>query len=100
MLFKHCPRIVNLITPKIDIAKCPYCGEEVEFFDYELEVKCQRCGNIVRRDPLTIDLPPCPKVLECITLLEQAGHLSHERARELKENIARIIKEVRVDEKG
>ena len=94
MLLKHCPKIDELLTPKISVKKCPYCGEEVEFFDFELEVRCPRCGRIVRRDPSEVPFAPCPRAFECITLLEQMGYISHERARELKESIKKFLEEL------
>ena len=56
-------------------------------FDYELEVECPKCKGIIRRDPSDAPLPSSPRLLQCITMLEQMGFISLRRARELEESI-------------
>ena len=59
----------------------------MKFFDYELEVECPKCKRIICRDPSEVPLPSRPRLLQCITMLEQMGYIPHERARKLKESI-------------
>ena len=47
---KQCPGVRNLIRPQIIVRTCPVCGEEVEFFDYEIEQKCSNCGKTLYRE--------------------------------------------------
>lgn len=89
---KHCPKIDNLLTPKIQVKKCPYCGCEVEFFDFELKVKCPCCGRVVERKPSEVPFQPCPRVMNCIALLEQLGYIPKSRAEELKREIREFMK--------
>jgi len=46
-MFDKCPGAAHIRTPTIKIKKCPECGEEVEIFSDEMQVKCSNCGFIV-----------------------------------------------------
>jgi len=91
---------MDLISPKIDVRRCPWCGEEVEFIDFELEVRCPRCGKVVRRDPSELPIPLCPRVMNCIDMLVQMGLLTPERARKMKEDISKALEMARKHSSG
>ena len=88
-MFKHCPGIKSLIYPKIIIRECPFCGEEVEFLEYEKHQKCPRCGRIVYREASEACVAWCPYALKCINDLESKGLISKSRAKELRSIIRR-----------
>jgi ribosomal protein S27AE len=46
-LFDKCPGAANIRSPTIILKKCPNCGEEVELFSDEMQVKCDNCGFTV-----------------------------------------------------
>ncbi|RLE64166.1 MAG: hypothetical protein DRJ38_06050 [Thermoprotei archaeon] len=83
-MFKHCPGVRSFISPQIIIRKCPFCGEEVEFFEYETEQKCPNCGKTVYREASEICVTWCSHVDKCIEELEKKGLITKERAEELK----------------
>ncbi|MCS7116295.1 MAG: hypothetical protein RMJ31_00970 [Nitrososphaerota archaeon] len=85
MLFKHCPGIDSLIRPTIVIKRCPFCNEEVEFFEYETQQECPKCGRIVHREASEMCIVYCASVEECIKDLLNKGLISKERAEELRE---------------
>ena len=33
-MFKRCPGVRSLVEPQIIVRRCPFCGEELEFFEY------------------------------------------------------------------
>ena len=83
-MFKHCPGIKRLIAPKIIIRNCPFCGEEVEFFEYEAQQKCPRCGETVYREPSEVCITWCSYADKCIDELERKGLIDKRRLEELK----------------
>jgi len=87
-LFKHCPGVRKLIQPSIILITCPVCGEEVEFFEDEIEAECPGCGRIIRREPSAVCVTWCKYARECIASLREKGLITEEKAREL-EKIAR-----------
>ncbi len=82
-MFRHCPGARNIIRPQIILVKCPYCGEEVEFFEYEVEAKCSSCGRIVKRNPSQSCIFWCSAVVDCIKNLVALNVLTIDRADEL-----------------
>jgi len=84
IILKYCPGIKALVSPKIMIVKCPYCGGEVEFFEYEIEAECPDCGRIVRREPSEVCVSWCNMADKCIDELEQKGIIDKTRAEELR----------------
>lgn len=83
-MFKRCPGIRSLVEPQIIIRNCPFCGEEVEFFEYETQLQCPRCGKIVYREPTESCLSWCEYADKCITDLENRGLINKERAEMLR----------------
>jgi predicted RNA-binding Zn-ribbon protein involved in translation (DUF1610 family) len=86
-MFKRCPGVRSLIEPQIIIRKCPFCGEEIEFFEYETQLECPRCGRIVYREPTETCLSWCDYADKCISDLESRGLISKSRAEELRKSI-------------
>lgn len=88
-MFKRCPGVRSLIEPQIIIRKCPFCGEEIEFFEYEAQLECPGCGRIVRREPTETCLSWCDYADKCISDLENRGIISKSRVEELRKFIRR-----------
>jgi ribosomal protein S27AE len=49
-MFNKCPGAANIRRPTIIRKKCPECGEEVELFSDEMQVKCGNCGFTVYKE--------------------------------------------------
>lgn len=64
-MFDKCPGAARIRTPTIKIKKCPECGEEVEIFSNELQVKCSNCGFTVYND-LESCVQWCKYAKECV----------------------------------
>ncbi|HID16293.1 MAG TPA: hypothetical protein EYP16_05785 [Candidatus Atribacteria bacterium] len=88
-MLKYCPGARSFVEPQIIIGICPYCGEEVEFFEYETEQECLNCGRKVRREASETCVVWCNYAEKCISDLEKKGLIDDERARELR----RILRE-------
>ncbi|MEM2320697.1 MAG: hypothetical protein QXS79_02275 [Candidatus Bathyarchaeia archaeon] len=86
-MLKRCPGVRSLIEPQIMIRECPFCGEEVEFFEYETQLKCPKCGKMVYREPSESCLSWCEYADKCIDDLENRGIISKARAEDLRKNI-------------
>lgn len=83
-MFKHCPGIKSIVKPQIIIRPCPFCGEEVEFFEYETRQNCPRCGKIVYREPSEVCITWCSYADKCINELVNKRLITEDRANELK----------------
>lgn len=88
-MFKRCPGIRSLVEPQIIVRSCPFCGEELEFFEYETWLVCPKCGNTVYREPTETCLSWCEHADKCIADMESRGLISEERAGELRKFIKR-----------
>jgi NADH pyrophosphatase NudC (nudix superfamily) len=64
-LFDKCPGAANIQRPTIIIKKCPECGEEVELFSDEMQVKCDNCGFTIYND-LESCVQWCKYARECV----------------------------------
>jgi len=85
-MLKHCPGVKNLISPeKLIVRICPHCSDKVEFFNDEFEMKCQRCGQLVKIEPAINCIIWCQNASKCIIGLKNIGLLSHSKAKELEE---------------
>ncbi|MEM1643321.1 MAG: hypothetical protein QXS70_02845 [Desulfurococcaceae archaeon] len=82
-MFKYCPGARSIIRPQIIAVECPYCGGEVEFFEYEVEAKCPDCGRIIKRNPSQSCIFWCNAVADCIRNLVALNVLTNDRANEL-----------------
>jgi len=88
-LFRHCPGLSNIIRPRIITRRCPFCGEEVEFFEDEIEVRCSNCGRIVKREPTEICVTWCSYAKQCIDELEKNGLIDSLKAERIRNIIGR-----------
>lgn len=89
MAYKHCPGVKDLLRPAQIITRtCPSCGEEVEFFSDETEVKCDGCGRTLHREATSSCVTWCKYAEKCITDLKKRGLITPSRAKEL-ESIAK-----------
>ncbi|RLI28852.1 hypothetical protein DRO53_00025 [Candidatus Bathyarchaeota archaeon] len=86
MAYKHCPGIKDLIRPAdIVVRTCPACGEEVEFFSDEVEVKCPNCGKTLHREASASCVSWCKYADKCIEDLKNRKLISEAKAEELME---------------
>lgn len=81
---KHCPGVKSFVSPQIVVKICPFCGEEVEFFEFEAEQICPKCGGKVRREASESCISWCSYADQCIRDLEEKGLISRERAEILR----------------
>ncbi|MBI5027040.1 MAG: hypothetical protein HZC12_10015 [Nitrospirae bacterium] len=66
-MFKEtCPGSKEIKKPKPEDIRCRYCGNKLEIWTDEVEVKCKKCGKITMRvlGPTCIDW--CPYARECV----------------------------------
>jgi predicted RNA-binding Zn-ribbon protein involved in translation (DUF1610 family) len=90
-MFKRCPGVRGLVEPQIIVRSCPFCGEEIEFFEYETQLECPKCGKMVHREPTATCLLWCDYANKCIEDLECRGLINKSKAEELR----KLIKERR-----
>ena len=86
-----CPGTKSLVEPSITIRSCPSCGGEVEFFGYDVEVKCPDCGHALRREATSSCVTWCKYASKCIMDLKDRKLIQPSRADEL-EKIAKKAK--------
>lgn len=60
-----CPGSSNVRTPTITTKDCPECGEEVEIFSNEMQVRCSSCGFTIYND-LQSCIQWCNYAKECV----------------------------------
>ncbi len=89
-MFKHCPGIRSIVSPQIIIRECPFCGEEVEFFEYETQQECPSCGRIVYREPSEVCVTWCSYADKCINELVNKRMITDERAQELRKLMKKV----------
>ena len=65
MIF-NCPGSQKFKQPQPECLKCPFCGEEVEIWTDEVEVRCQKCGKVVARKDGQSCLDWCKYAKECV----------------------------------
>jgi len=79
-----CPGARRLIQPQIVFRTCPNCGEEVEFFEYEVEIPCSKCGKTVKKEMESSCLLWCQYADKCLADIESRGLMPKQRINELK----------------
>ena len=84
MIQDVCPGAKKFIQPDIVIRSCPSCGEEVEFFDYETEQNCPKCGKTVKQEMDNSCLMWCEHSEKCLNDIENRKLLPKDRADELR----------------
>ena len=65
MIF-DCPGSQNFKHPQPESLKCPHCGEEVEIWTDEVEVRCRKCATVVTRKDGQSCLDWCKQAKECV----------------------------------
>lgn len=88
-MFKRCPGVRSLVEPQIIIRRCPFCNEEIEFFEYETQLECPKCGRMVHRKPTETCLSWCDYAEKCVADLESRSIISKARAEELRRFIGK-----------
>ncbi len=89
-MIDRCPGAKRLIEPKIVTRTCPACGEEVEFFDYETETKCPKCGRTLHLEASASCIVWCKYAEKCIEDLEKRKLIPPSRAEELRKMIRKF----------
>lgn len=51
---------------RVELHKCPKCGNEVEIFSDESRVKCHKCGEMVYRQKAPSCIDWCASARECL----------------------------------
>lgn len=65
-MFDSCPGAAQFTrTPTLKIKRCPECGEYVEIFSTDTQVKCDHCGFIIYND-LESCIQWCKYAKECV----------------------------------
>lgn len=90
-MFKQCLGLRSLIEPQIIVRECPFCGGEIEFFEYETQLECPNCGRIVHRELTETCLSWCNHADKCIADLENRGAISKGKAEELRRLIGKKL---------
>lgn len=78
MTFKRCPGSLAFAQPKIELVRCPHCGEDTEVWTDEAEGKCAKCGRAVCRTTTQSCIDWCKYARECL------GDEAHKRYQDLK----------------
>ena len=51
---------------RVELHKCPSCGNEVEIFSDEAKVRCRKCREIVFREKAPSCIDWCASARECL----------------------------------
>ncbi|MEI6564090.1 MAG: hypothetical protein WCO42_07275 [bacterium] len=78
MSFKRCPGSMSFTQPKIELVRCPHCGEDAEVWSDEADGKCSKCGHTVCRTATQSCIDWCKYAKECL------GDEEHKRYQDLK----------------
>jgi len=78
MSFKRCPGSMSFTQPKIELVRCPHCGEDAEVWSDEAGGKCAKCGHAVCRTTTQSCIDWCKYACECL------GAEEHKRYQNLK----------------
>ncbi len=61
-----CPGSQKFKNPQPESLNCPRCGDEVEIWTDEAEVRCLKCGALVTRKDGQSCLDWCKQARECV----------------------------------
>lgn len=78
MSFKRCPGSMSFTQPKIELVRCPHCGDTAEVWSDEADGKCVKCGHTVCRTTSQSCIDWCKYAKECL------GAEEHKRYQDLK----------------
>ena len=90
-MLNRCPGNRSLVEPQIILRSCPFCGEEVELFEYETQLERPNCHKIVYREGGETCLAWCNYAEKCISDLEQRGLINKERGEELRKLVKKTL---------
>ena len=79
-----CPGVRALLQPSITVRNCPKCGDEVEFFEFDVEMGCPNCGHKLRREVNSSCITWCRYALKCIEDMRKKGLILPAKADELE----------------
>ena len=98
MGFKRCPGSTAFSQPKIELVRCPHCGDDAEVWSDEAEGKCARCGKPVCRTHTQSCVDWCKYAREC---LGEEAHKKYQdmKTRLRKDALLKAAEEHRVDER-
>lgn len=66
MSFRRCPGSLSFTQPRIELVRCPHCGEDAEVWSDEAEGKCAKCGKTVCRTTTQSCIDWCKYAGECL----------------------------------
>ena len=75
MSFKRCPGSMAFAQPKIELVRCPHCGDDAEVWTDEAEGKCRKCGRAVCRTATQSCVDWCKYARDC---LGEDGHKKYQ----------------------
>ena len=78
MSLKRCPGSMAFSQPKIELVRCPHCGDTAEVWSDEAEGKCAKCGHAVCRTTTQSCIDWCKYAKECL------GEEAHKRYQDMK----------------
>jgi len=78
MSFKRCPGSMSFTQPKIELVRCPNCGDDAEVWSDEADGKCAKCGHTVCRTTSQSCIDWCKYAKECL------GDEEHKRYQDMK----------------
>lgn len=78
MSFKRCPGSMAFAQPKIEIVRCPHCGDDAEVWTDEAEGKCRNCGRLVCRTVTQSCIDWCKYARDCL------GDEGHKKYQDMK----------------
>ena len=78
MSFKRCPGSMAFSQPKIEIVRCPHCGDDAEVWTDEAEGKCRKCAHPVIRSNTQSCIDWCKYAKDCL------GDEGHKKYQEMK----------------
>ena len=78
MSFKRCPGSMAFAQPRIEIVRCPHCGDDAEVWTDEAEGKCRKCGQAVIRTATQSCIDWCKYARDCL------GDEGHKKYQEMK----------------
>ena len=98
MTLRRCPGSLAFAQPKIELVRCPHCGDDAEVWTDEAEGKCAKCGRTVCRTATQSCIDWCKYAREC---LGDEGHKKYQdmKTRLRKQTLLQAAEEHLVDER-
>ncbi|MCX6000902.1 MAG: hypothetical protein NTU41_15335, partial [Chloroflexi bacterium] len=64
-MVEQCPGATSIRMPRIELRKCPGCGQEIEIFSNEASATCPECGFVIYND-LVSCVEWCQRARQCV----------------------------------